>query len=166
MFQPPSQMEKPIKVEQKMPGCDVNKARSDERPQCAIAHAIRRMIPPLLQDLPIGGIFFGQETNEHDYADRAREQGKTWDALFWWRTVGTFRDRKIRQSNTLHTVRLAAGNVFHDGVNADFDGRLAAEKVEEDGDALLARHDLGDDGFEAVKGAAGESDLVAVGKLF
>ena len=75
------------------------------------------------------------------------------------------KDDEDDDENEEESGGLASGSVLDDGVCADFDGGLAAEEVEEDGDALLAGQDLGDDGFEAMKGAAGESDFVTIREL-
>jgi hypothetical protein len=54
--------------------------------------------------------------------------------------------------------------VFDDAGGADFHGGLAAEEVQQNGDALLAGQDLRDDRFKAMKGPPGDPNLVAFGK--
>ena len=51
----------------------------------------------------------------------------------------------FKMSNTPGEVASVPDDPFDEGVGADFDGGLAAEEVQEDGDSLAAWHHLRDD---------------------
>lgn len=56
--------------------------------------------------------------------------------------------------------RLGLEFVAHENVGGDFEHGLAAEKIEQDGDAVAGGHDLGDDGLKPVKSTAGKLDAI------